>query len=454
MKFEPRAMQWPMIRVGLTLPRCALWASMGSGKTSAVLYILSVLSLIRPFRALVVGPKRVIESTWPDQLQRFDEFHGLSFSVVAGDTKRCREKALMEDVSIYCINFENLQWLHDNKNRPTFDVVVIDEATRIKSFRLRKGSKRAKALYQMCKEDKVSRIIELTGTPGSNGLIDLWGQMYFVDNGVRLGKTFSAFTARWFDTIQTDVCTKYKPKPPAITEIPDLVKDVCVTVRTEDYYELEAPIERNIYIDFDEKLQKLYSVFEKEMFARIGEADVGAVNAGVLTQKCLQFTSGAIYGEERELIDVHDLKIAALESLIEEMNGEPIIVAYHFVHEIDRIRKHFPGAVVFSETKDAESRWNAGETPLLLLHPMSAGHGLNLQWGGRTMVFFTNWWAPEPRQQIIERIGPLRQKQAGFDRSVYVYNLVIRGTIDERVLMAHRYKMGINEALRAGAVRQ
>jgi len=452
MKFIPRKIQEPMINAAVNMSRCALWASMGSGKTSAMLYAFQLLNLFKPLTALVVGPKRVIESTWPKQREQFDDFHDLRFSIIAGTAKQ-RTNAVNISADIYCISFNNLQWLYDaGKNLP-IDIIIIDEATHVKSFRLRKGSKRAKALYKFCKERKILRLIELTGTPGSNGLLDLWGQVFFLDNGAHLGNTFSAFTSRWFEVIPLDSFTKYKPRPYAAEQITNAVKDFCISIRSEDYYELEKPIERDIVVELSNAHKTLYDKFESEMYTEIKDAEIFAVNSGVLTQKCLQFTSGAIYQEDKSYIEIHDEKIDALGSLISELNGESLIVAYHFRHEIDRIRKRFPDAVLFADDKSAERRWNKGEISILLLHPASAGHGLNLQYGGRNICFFTSWWAPEPRAQIIERIGPMRQMQAGLNRSVHVFNFVVSKTIDERVLMAHKYKMSVDAALKAGTVR-
>jgi len=442
-----------MIDWVLAHDRCALWAGMGSGKTSAMLYVISVWKMLSVGPTLVVAPKRVAGETWPEQQKIFDEFDDIRLVTLTGIAAE-REAALQRDADIYCVNPENLRWLAENL--PTgfkFEAVIVDESTRLKSFRLRKGSKRAKILFTMTRS--AVKFVELTGTPGGNGLIDLWGQLYFLDYGARLGKTFQAFTGRWFTSINCGYFNKVIPQPSAFVEIPERVADICRTIRTEDYFSIEKTIENTITVKLPSRVLSLYKTLEREMYVQIETSGVRAVNAAVVTVKCLQICSGALYqehgdgdGEPRPWFELHQEKIDALESIIEEASGEPILVAYHFRSDVVRIMARFKNAVHFTNKTGILDAWNAGDIPILLAHPGSVGHGLNMQRGGRIIVFFSLWWNLEEHEQIIARIGPLRQHQAGLDRSVYVYNIVAENTIDERVLLAHQNKMSANEALK------
>jgi SNF2 family DNA or RNA helicase len=304
-------------------------------------------------------------------------------------------------------------------------------------------------------KDTCNWIVELTGTPGSNGLIDLWGQMYFLDKGARLGKSFTAFTDRWFDKIDCGgYFTKLTPKEIAAKEIAEKVKDICLTVRAEDYFDIEKVIDVKIEVELPPSVRKIYDKFEKELFAELENCkDIRAFNAGGKTMKCLQIASGAVYTDEDEWSILHTEKLDAIESIIEEAAGEPVIIAYHWKHDIIQLKKRFPQIKMFKETRDVISKWNAGDIQLLGAHPESMGHGLNLQDGGRRIIFMSHWWAPEPKRQIIERIGPLRQMQSGHKRSVFKYDVIARNTLDERVILAHANKLSIDQALKCATRR-
>jgi SNF2 family DNA or RNA helicase len=326
--------------------------------------------------------------------------------------------------------YDNLSWLCETLGDAwPFVTVVADELTRLKSFRIRQGSKRAGALGRVA-HTKVKRFVGLTGTPGANGLKDLWGQTWFLDKGERLGRTFTAFEQRWFTRGYDGF--SLQPLSHAQEEIQELLQDICLTVTG---LPVDEPIRNPIYVDLPRDARALYNDMEEEMFAQIGADGVEAANAAVRTQKCLQIANGAIYtGEGGEWEAVHGAKLDALDSVIEEANGMPVLVAYNFKHDLERLRRRFRQARVLDADPDTIRQWNAGRIEVLLAHPASAGHGLNLQDGGNILAFFGLNWSLEEHMQIIERIGPTRQKQAGYDRPVFVHYIMARDTVDDMVL--------------------
>jgi SNF2 family DNA or RNA helicase len=308
----------------------------------------------------------------------------------------------------------------------------------------------------------VKRFIELTGTPSPNGLVDLWGQCWFLDQGERLGRTFSAFAERWFMTGYNGF--GLTPRANAQAEITERIKDLCLTIDPADYFDLRAPIVTNIYVDLPPAARRIYREMERQMFAAIGDRTVEAFNAAAVTNKCLQLSNGAVYVDahatedasprSKEWREVHDAKLAALDSIVEEAAGAPVLVAYNFRSDLARLHAAFPYARVLDTDPDTIRAWNAGEIRMLLAHPASAGHGLNLQDGGNILVYFGHSWNLEEREQILERIGPVRQAQAGHDRGVFVYNLVATGTVDEVVLERLVSKCSVQDALRGAMKRR
>lgn len=468
MKYTPREYQTPMTHHILDHERCCLFAGMGTGKTSAAATAIEILSKVESEPVLVLAPLRVAQSTWPDEFAKWDHLRGLPVSPIIGTVKE-RERALNRDAAVYTINYENVAWLIDTlRGRWPFKSIIADESTKLKGLRVShqvsskgkefvtgQGAKRARLLAQLAHR-AARRWINLTGTPAPNGLQDLWGQMWFVDGGKRLGHSYSAFEQRWFTKGYDGF--SMRPTESAQTEIQSRISDVCLSIRAEDWFDLKAPQFRDVYIDLPSKVRDHYRSMEREMFASIDGADITAVSAGAKTQKCLQIASGfAYHGEEpdRKVVELHDLKIAALESIINESGGEPVLVAYQFQADKDRLVKAFPKARLLDNKPQTIRDWNTGRIPILITHPASAGHGLNLQDGGRILVFFGVTWNLEEYQQIIERIGPTRQAQAGHDRVVFVYRILARDTVDELVLERLDGKRAVQdilmEAMRRGS---
>ena len=458
LNFIPRPYQRQILSHVVSHKRACVWAGMGMGKTVSTLVALRAMSWyeVDPvFPALVIAPLRVAVSTWPDEIHKWSILKDLRVQTITGKESD-RLNALFTPADIYTINYDNLVWLQDallaaNMEWP-FKTVVADESTRLKGFRLRQGTKRAKALAQMACRDGI-RFIELTGTPAPNGLIDLWGQLYFIDRGARLGRSFSAFKERYFRPIQVadDArAVKWEPYSWAQKHIEDLLKGVCLSLKAEDYFDIDEPIKSTIYVDLPPKAQAVYKKIEREMFADLGDGDtVEAVNAAAKTMKCLQAANGAVYvdGKEGKYKVIHDGKIKALESIVTEAAGMPVLVAYNFKSDLDRLCRAFPNARVLDKDPKTIRDWNAGRIPILLAHPASAGHGLNLQDGGNILVIFGHDWNLEYYQQIIERIGPTRQAQAGHPRAVFIYHIVARHTVDEIVMKRRETKREVQDLL-------
>lgn len=451
-KFTPWPYQRDIIAHILEHPRCAIWAGMGMGKTSSTLSAIDLMLIsgdVKP-PILVIAPLRVATTTWPDEVAKWAHLKGMRVQTITGNPKQ-REAALCSGAEVFTVNYENIPWLvkHFGARWP-FRMVVSDESTRLKGFRKRQGTQRARALA-MVAHTKVERFVELTGTPSPNGLQDLWGQAWFLDAGRRLGANFTAFTQRWFqrsfDGYSID------PLPHAQAQIQAQLKDLCLTVDPKDYFDIDEPIIRPVFIDLPKKARETYREMESEMFMELfhdgQEHEVEAFNAAAKTQKCLQLASGAAYlnGSNKEWAIVHDEKIKALESIIEEAAGAPVLVAYHFKSDLARLLEAFPKGRELDKNPDTIRQWNAGKIPVLFAHPASAGHGLNLQDGGNILVFFSHNWNLEEYQQILERIGPMRQKQAGHERPVFVYNIVARRTMDEVVIKRRESKREVQDLL-------
>lgn len=413
-------------------PRCAIWAGMGLGKTTSTLTSLDLLALADDAPVLVLAPLRVARTTWPEEVAKWDHLADMSVVPITGTLPE-RLAALRLDAPVYATNYEQLEWLVAHSgNRWPYRTVIADESTKLKSFRLRQGGKRAQALGRVA-HTKIKRFVELTGTPSPNGLVDLWGQAWFLDAGVRLGRTFSAFTNRWFRTNPNGFGIGALPH--AQTEIQDKLRDLCLTIDAKDWFDLDEPIVNNIYIDLPIKARMHYAEMEKEMFTQLDEHAVEAFGAAARTIKCLQIANGAAYIDDKQnWKELHDGKLQALDSIVEESAGAPILVAYHFKSDLARLQRAFPQGRQLDANPGTIRDWNAGRIPLLFAHPASAGHGLNLQDGGNTLVYFSHWWNLEERLQILERIGPTRQKQAGHNRPVFVHNLIARDTVDELVM--------------------
>lgn len=446
--FTARPYQDLIVAHQLEHNRCSIYASMGTGKTVATLTTLQCLydTGIARRPTLILAPLRVARSVWPAEAQKWAHLD-LDVVPILG-TAIERAAALKRPAALYSINYDNLPWLieHCGKDWP-FEGIVADESTRLKGHRLNSGGKRAKALSSVAHLPRVKRWINLTGTPAPNGLIDLWGQQWFVDQGLALGRTFTAFKDRWFYPHPSGYGTI--PHKFANEQIHGRLKDSTITISAKDWFNVAEPIVRDIYVDLPLPAWKLYKQMEREMFVQIEGAEVEAFNSASMTIKCLQIANGALYHdpETKAFKQVHDEKLDALASVIEEAAGMPVLVAYQFKSDLIRLKKRFPHGRELDQRSSTEHDWNTGKIPILFAHPASAGHGLNLQHGGNILAFFGHWWDLEQYQQIIERIGPVRQLQSGYDRPVFIYHIYARGTVDEIVSERRVSKAGVQDLL-------
>lgn len=450
-EFIPRVYQKHIIDFILDTKRCAVYAGMGMGKTVSTLTALDALELVEPGPSLALAPLRVASGTWPEESDKWNHLSNLEISAVVGTAKE-RIAALKRDCNVFTINYENIPWLVDHYgSKWPFTKVVSDESTRLKSFRTRQGGKRAHALAKVA-HTKVKRFVELTGTPSPKGLEDLWGQAWFLDRGERLGTSFDAFKKRWFKTIQVGsdrFAIKLEPLPYAQQQITAALKDICISLDPKDYFDLRDPIQHVIEVELPAKAKELYKKMEKEMYIEFASGAIEAFDAGSKTMKCLQLANGAIYTNDKrtEWTETHDVKLQALESIVEEAAGMPVLVAYHFKSDLARLKKAFPKGRELDKNPQTIKDWNAGKIPILFSHPASAGHGLNMQDGGNIIVFFAHWWDLEQFQQIIERIGPVRQLQAGHDRPFFIYYIVARDTIDTVIMKSRENKRTMQDLL-------
>lgn len=465
--YTPHPYQHLMAEHMLAHDRCAVWAGMGLGKTSTTLTAIDILRLTgETDPVLVLAPLRVARGTWPAEARKWSHLRDITVMPIVGSQAE-RLAALKHDAAVYTCNYDNLPWLVEHfGERWPFRTVVADEATRLKGLRLSwrtsptgkkflngQGGERAKALGKIA-HTKVKRFIELTGTPSPNGLADLWGQIWFLDGGARLGRTYESYKQRYFTKSYDGYSVTALPF--AQQQIQDRLRDICLTIDAKDWFDLDEPIVRNVYVDLPAKARARYREMEKEMFTRVAERDVEAFGAAARTQKCLQLANGAVYVDPladsdenpraKEWREVHDEKLDALESIVSEANGMPVLVSYQFKSDLARIQAAFPKARTLN-SPTAEDDWNAGKIPMLLAHPKSAGHGLNLQDGGNIIVFFGHDWNLEEYQQIIERIGPVRQKQSGHDRPVFIYHIIARDTVDELVMQRRETKREVQDIL-------
>lgn len=407
---------------------------------------------------LVLAPLLVAKTSWPDECEKWEHLRHMSVTPVVGN-EADRMRALRSNAEVFSINYDNLEWLVNYfGDRWPFELVIADEVTRLKGFRTRQGTRRAKALAQVA-HTKVKRFCGLTGTPVPNGVKDLWATVWFIDAGKRLGRSYSAFTKRWFAKGYDGF--SITPHEHSQEEIQGRLKGVCLTVDSKDWFDLKEPIVTDRMVDLPPKARKLYDEMEKLFFFEIEKHQVEAFHAATRSQKLLQLSNGAVYVDPlvesdddpraRMFKEVHRVKIEALDSICTEANGMPVLVAYNFKSDLARLQKAFPKAEVLTSKNGVETmkRWNEGKIPMLLVHPKSAAHGLNLQYGGNIMVYYSIDWNLEERLQVLERIGPVRQAQAGLNRPVFVYNIVARDTIDELVLARVSSKAEVQDLLLA-----
>ena len=427
MKYQPHSYQEYAAAFIEAHPAACLLLDMGLGKTAITLSAVNDLLFdsFEAHRILVIAPLRVARDTWPEELRKWDHLSGLEFSVAVG-TEAERKAALWKRADLYIINRENVQWLIEESGLPfDYDMVVVDELSSFKSHQ----AKRFKSLMKV--RPKVKRIVGLTGTPSANGLMDLWAEFRLLDLGQRLGRFIGNFRETYFipDKRNQQVIFSYKPKPGAEEAIYRQIADITISMKNTDYLKMPDLVMNEIPVRLSEREWQHYQTFKDEMVLSLSGRDIDAANAAALSGKLLQLASGAVYGGEGTAIKIHDRKLDALEDLIEAANGKPVLIAYWFKHDRARILERFP-----AEQLDGEKsirRWNAGEIPLALIHPASAGHGLNLQAGGSTIIWFSLTWSLELYQQTNARLWRQGQKE-----TVVIYHLVAKDTIDEDVMAA------------------
>lgn len=415
-----------------THKRCNIWAHPGLGKTSAVFKTFDLLALCGSnyFPALVVAPLNVARDVWLGEQQKWSDFAGMRVVPIIGTTPAHRIAALTLKGDVYTINYENLVWLTDYfGDKWPFRIVIADESTRLRGYRLRSGGKRAAALAGIA--HRTGRWINLTGTPSPHGLESLWGQQWFIDFGHRLGNSYTDYMKRWF--IVDPYTRAVEPRPSARQEIYAALSDCAIALRAEDWLDVQTPhyFEKRVALPPEARAQ--YKTMEKQFFVDLGpEKKIIAWAAIAKSGKLLQMAAGSIYDENHAAHHIHDAKIEALRSLYDEL-GENLLVVYHFNFDKARICKEFPEAKVWTGKKDTDL-WNTGKLPIMLVHPKSVGHGESLQHGGRAVAYFTNTFDLELRQQVLERIGPARQLLSGYNRVVLIYDIVASCTMDEQVL--------------------
>lgn len=435
MKFKAHDYQQYAIEFILSHPVCCLILDMGLGKTAITLTAMMEL-LFNYFlvgRVLVIAPKRVAESTWPAEIKKWEHLTGLTYSVVKGTAKQ-RNEALLRPADVYIIGRDNVTWLVEKKYF-RFDLIVIDELSSFKSPK----AQRFKSLRKV--RPLASRVIGLTGTPGNS--MDLWAEIGILDMGQRLGRFIGAYRERFFvpDKRNGEIIYSYKPRAGAEEQIYELISDISISMKAVDFLDMPECIYNQVKVQMSDAEKSLYDRMEADMILQFGDGkDIDAVNAAALNNKLQQMANGAVYNESGEVQMIHDRKLDALEDLIEAANGKPLLVAYWFKHDRDRIMARFKVRDI-DTAKDIED-WNAGKIPVALIHPASAGHGLNLQEGGSTIVWFSEIWSLELYQQLNARLWRQGQKH-----TVVIEHLVTEGTVDEDILRAIEKKDNTQEAM-------
>ena len=441
MKYKPHSYQEYATQWIIDKEKAGLFLDMGLGKS--VITLTAIVELMHDYfdvvRVLVIAPLRVAQSTWDAEINKWDHLKHLKISKVLG-TEKERTQALNTTADIYIINRENVSWLVERyKDNWPFDTVVIDELSSFKSHR----AQRFKALRKV--RPFMKRVVGLTGTPAPNGLIDLWPQIYLLDGGERLGKTITGYRERYFnpDKRNQHIIFSYKLKDGAEEAIYKKLSDICVSMKSEDYLKLPERINNVIPVKLSDKAKKKYKQLERDLLLPLLDTDIVANTAAVLTNKLLQMANGAVYDEDGKIQEIHNEKLKALEDTIEAANGKPVLIFYSYKHDLQRIKEHLKTENVreLKASKDIED-WNKGEVPIMLAHPASAGHGLNLQAGGNIIIWFGLTWSLELYQQANARLYRQGQKQ-----NVIIHHLVAEGTVDEDVMKALDEKQVGQEAL-------
>ena len=416
----------------------AVLLEMGLGKSVISLSAINELMLdyFDVSRTLVIAPLRVAISTWPEEIKKWEHLKYLSYSVVTG-SERERLDALKKPAHIYIINRENVDWLITKSGfKWSFDMVVIDELSSFKSYQ----AKRFKSLLKA--RPKVKRIVGLTGTPSSNGLMDLWAEFRLLDMGERLGRYITHYRQNFFipDKRNQQMIFSYKPKDGAEKQIYSLISDITISMKSKDFLKMPECVLNEVEVYLSEKERRLYDRLKADMVLKLEDEEIDTVNAASLSNKLLQMASGAVYNDDKESIHIHDRKLDALEDLIEGANGKPVLIAYWYKSDLKRIKDKFD--VKELKTSGDFKEWNQGKIPVAIIHPASAGHGLNLQAGGSTLIWFSLTWSLELYEQTNARLYRQGQKE-----TVVIHHILAKGTIDEDVMKALKNKNKTQAAL-------
>lgn len=431
MKYKPHSYQEYAIRYIETHPISALLIDMGLGKTSITLTAIRNL-LFDSFevcKVLVIAPLRVAKNTWTDEIKKWEHLNTLTYSLIIGNENE-RLSALNEQTDIYIINRENVDWLVNKSGyKFDFDMVVIDELSSFKNHQ----SKRFKSLMKV--RPFVKRIVGLTGTPSSNGLMDLFAEFKILDMGKRLGYFIGQYRNTYFkpDKMNGPIVYSYKPLPNAENAIYEKISDITVSMKANEYLKMPELLTSNYVVELSNSEKNQYDEMKKSLVLEITDGEITASNAASLSNKLCQLSNGAIYDDEQNIVEIHDRKLEALEDIIESMNGKPLLIAYWYRHDLERIKSRF--SVREIKTSEDISDWNDGKIPVALIHPASAGHGLNLQNGGSTLVWFGLTWSLELYQQTNARLYRQGQKN-----TVVIQHIIAKGTIDEQILKALQRK--------------
>ncbi len=438
MQYNPHEYQTYATNFILEHPVAAVLLEMGLGKSVITLTAIYELMLNRfeIEKVLVIAPLRVARDTWPAEIEKWEHLKGLTYSVAIG-TEAERIAALKRPAHLYLINRENVDWLITKSHLPfDYDMVVIDELSSFKSY----AAKRFKSLLKV--RPRVKRMVGLTGTPSGNGLMDLWAEFRVLDMGQRLGRYITHYRSNFFvpDKRNQQMIFSYKPKPGAEDAIYKLISDITISMKSADFLKMPECIINEVPVALSEKEWSVYQALKEDMVVDLKTEEIDAVNAAALSGKLLQMANGAVYNEEKEVIRIHDRKLDALEDLIEGANGKPVLVAYWYNHDLQRIKQRF--SVREIKTSQDIKDWNNGEIPVAVIHPASAGHGLNIQFGGSTIIWFGLTWSLELYQQTNARLW-----RQGQNDTVVIHHIIAKDTIDEDVMAALRKKEKIQSAL-------
>ena len=439
MNFSPHNYQAYAIDYIETHPVAAVLLDMGLGKTVISLTAIADLLFDRfeAHRILVIAPLRVARDTWPAEIKKWQHLKHLTYAVAVGTVKE-RKAALMAGADITIINRENLGWLIDSSGFDfDYDMVIVDELSSFKNHK----SKRFQSLMKV--RPKMKRIVGLTGTPSSNGLMDLWAEFKLLDFGERLGRFITQYRNNYFipDKRNGEIIYSYKPMPYAEDAIYRKISDITISMKSTDHLQMPNLIASQYEVQLSDDQEQLYEELKSDFILGLPEGEITAANAASLTGKLSQLANGAIYDDEGNIIEFHDRKLDALEDIIESANGKPLLVAYWFKHDLQRIKNHFNVREI-KTSKDIID-WNNGNISVAVIHPASAGHGLNLQLGGSTLIWFGLTWSLELYQQTNARLW----RQGQTSGTVVIEHIITKGTIDERILKALSLKEVTQNAL-------